>query len=134
LLLHESSIRRAGLPRADLFWWAEDTEYIRWRLQRGHGFTPIVHRESVVRHLHPTRHRIKPAWKYYYEIRNEIYVSVSFKKANRFWRIPKNVARQIVRILFWDRQGVVTKLRIVGLGIRHGLSGRLGKLLDPERP
>ena len=42
-------VEAVGLPRAELFWWAEDTEYCHWRIPQA-GFERRVIEEAVVHH------------------------------------------------------------------------------------
>ncbi len=39
-LIDRLAVRLAGLPMAELFWWAEDTEYLQHRLPRKGWFPP----------------------------------------------------------------------------------------------
>jgi rhamnopyranosyl-N-acetylglucosaminyl-diphospho-decaprenol beta-1,3/1,4-galactofuranosyltransferase len=131
LLVHASKLREAGLPRADLFWWAEDTEYIRWRLERGLEMTPVRNRQAVVHHLRAERRGVKPAWKYYYEVRNDVYVAMHYRDKERFWKIPRNVLRQMARVIYRDRQRVLWKLGLIARGARDGFIGSLGRTIPP---
>jgi GT2 family glycosyltransferase len=65
--------RVGGVPRAELFWWAEDTEYRRWRSPNAGlpGFMvpdALVHQDAI------RQGRGVPTWTYYYETRNLIYL------------------------------------------------------------
>ena len=74
VLIGRDVVATAGLPNADLFWWAEDTEYLRWRIPAS-GVPRQLVPEARVRHSRartPAAHR--PAWRYYYEARNTVYL------------------------------------------------------------
>lgn len=97
LLLDREAVCRGGLPRAELFWWAEDTEYLQHRLPR-RGVQ--VHRvtDAVVVH-EPVRRAVGRApWKTYYEVRNSVYYRLWVQ---RRWPVgPVKLARV-------DRKSVV---------------------------
>ena len=68
----------------------------------------------------------KPAWKYYYETRNSVYYRTHIQRGRRVHRLGPYFARTMLRIcLREDRRA--EKLAVMGLGIFHGLLGRLGK-------
>src|SRR5205823_1041867 len=72
VLLDRKVVETVGVPNADLFWWTEDTEYLQWRIPRA-GFTTIRARDAIVRVGRSRDDQAKPAWKYYYEARNQTY-------------------------------------------------------------
>ncbi len=85
-------IEAVGFPMAELFWWAEDTEYLQWRIPEA-GYNWQVVNEALVDH-DPIRHgEGVPLWKYYYESRNMLYVHLRVKR--RLGRYPRNMS------MFW---------------------------------
>ena len=50
-------VEAVGLPMAELFWWAEDTEYLQWRIPEAGYQQQVVQR----RHRRPRRH--PPGWR-----------------------------------------------------------------------
>ena len=62
-LIAREVVGTVGLPREELFWWAEDTEYCHWRLPRA-GF-PLRFVEAAV--VRPHSQEVAARVKYYYE-------------------------------------------------------------------
>jgi len=134
VLLAREAVRRGGVPRSDLFWWIEDTEYLQWRLPRLHGVPSCRCPTARVEHGLPSRHGPKPAWKYYYEVRNTLHYRLRIQDTS--WR--RRGARMLVVTLRSSARallepGRLSKLRMVLRGVRDGLTGRLGKRVDPTR-
>ncbi len=96
-LISAAVVREIGLPRAELVWWAEDTEYLQARLI-GHDLVPVEERSAVVHHRRVRTAATKPAWKIYYETRNTI--------EYRFFVQPRNLRS------FWYLIGSVAKLAL----------------------
>lgn len=135
-LLAREVVERVGLPRADFVWWAEDTEYLHWRIpQAGVPVTRVA--DAVVLHGRVRRHGAKPAWKYYYETRNTVYfrLFVQRRRGRRFYRL----ARSLVRLAGGALRGPapLRDAGMVGRGLVDGVLGRLGPrvpLVAGERP
>ena len=122
----------AGVPKEELFWWIEDTEYLQWRLPIIYGAQTIYAREAITQHT-ATRPRHKPAWKYYYESRNTVYYRLYVQQkryARRCRRLIKFVGKTWLRIIFVEDEKL-KKSRYFLKGTWHGLKGRLGKTIDP---
>ena len=65
------AVVRCGVPREDLFFWAEDGEYFFRLRTAGHA---LVHEEdALVRVVRVRNDSTRPAWKYYYITRNGVY-------------------------------------------------------------
>jgi rhamnopyranosyl-N-acetylglucosaminyl-diphospho-decaprenol beta-1,3/1,4-galactofuranosyltransferase len=119
-----------GLPMAELFWWAEDTEYLQWRIPEA-GFTMQVVGDALVDH-DPIRHGDGvPLWKYYYESRNMLYVHLHVKR--RLGRYPLNMAKLLARAVLRERNGRLRRLAVMARGMSDGLRGKLG-LRYPVEP
>jgi GT2 family glycosyltransferase len=119
-----------GLPMADLFWWAEDTEYLQWRIPKA-GFTMQVVGDALVDH-DPIRHgEGVPLWKYYYESRNMLYVHLHLKR--RLGRYPLNMSKLLARALLREKGGRLRRLMVMTHGVSDGVRGKLG-LRYPVEP
>jgi GT2 family glycosyltransferase len=141
-------VAEVGVPDADLFWWNEDTEYLQWRIPRA-GFKVVRNAHARVE-VSRSRHGGKPAWKYYYEARNQVYYRVHTQRPRgsdrvrrpqtrrvRWWRAMRSVSRLAVRALVRESGHRVAKFTMVIRGTRDGIAGRLGRtvLVDaPDRP
>ena len=88
-LVSHQIVEKVGVPRADLFWWAEDTEYLQWRIPEA-GFPMRVVGDAIVRH-DSIRHGVGvPVWKYYYEARNMLYVHLYVTVSYTHLTLPTN--------------------------------------------
>ncbi len=122
-LVSREIIEKVGLPMEELFWWAEDTEYLQWRIPEA-GFPIRVVGDAVVSH-DSIRHGVGvPVWKYYYEARNMLYVHLYVKR--RLGLYPRNVSKLIGRAILREPEGRLTRLGAIIDGLRDGASGRLG--------
>jgi GT2 family glycosyltransferase len=138
VLLARPVVEAVGVPDADLFWWSEDTEYLQWRIPRA-GFR-VERCEAArveVRKARPDA--AKPAWKYYYEARNQVYfrmvtqrVAVETRPKWLTWRVragraARSVGKLAVRAVVRERRQRLRKLGMVARGTVDGLRGRLGR-------
>ena len=131
VLIDRLAIRMAGLPKAEMFWWAEDTEYLQYRLPlKG----VVVVRAPEARVLYDLIRRVggRPAWKYYYEIRNMVWFRLSVQRGSEAWKLPRTVFGLLGSALLSEGRG--EKLRMYAMGMAHGLTGRLGTQVRPPRP
>jgi rhamnopyranosyl-N-acetylglucosaminyl-diphospho-decaprenol beta-1,3/1,4-galactofuranosyltransferase len=122
-LIDSSIVREVGLPNADLFWWAEDSEYCQWRIPQA-GHPRRVARKALVHHDGIRQHASTPTWKYYYETRNSIYLH--FYVMHRVGLFPRNYARLIGRALWRERSGHLKRVGAIARGTADGVRGRLG--------
>ena len=132
-LFDAAVVREVGVPRADLFFWAEDTEYVARLRTAGHRRTHVP--DAAVMHLNPrARRRGQPRdWQLYYEVRNTLEYRLRIRR-----RTVKGVARAV--------GGVVGKLASIVLlepgkrrslwwwwmGVRDFRRRRLGRVVDPD--
>jgi GT2 family glycosyltransferase len=144
VLLPRSVALAVGLPDEDLFWWTEDTEYLQWRIPRA-GFAVVRSKSAVVR-VHRARASVeKPAWKYYYETRNQIHHRLRVQRPGplrpiprhlklrvRAYRASKSTAKLLGRALLVERDERVNKSVMALRGTADGLLGRTGKRVDPD--
>jgi rhamnopyranosyl-N-acetylglucosaminyl-diphospho-decaprenol beta-1,3/1,4-galactofuranosyltransferase len=116
-------IEDVGLPMAELFWWAEDTEYLQWRIPKA-GYPRRVAKDAVVNHDAVRQGGPVPLWKYYYEARNMLYVHLYVKR--KVGRYPRNVALLFARALLREHDGRPRRLSVMARGLVDGARGRLG--------
>ena len=131
VLIDRLAVRLAGLPRAEMFWWAEDTEYLQFRLpHKG----VIVVRAPEARVLYDLIRRVggRPAWKYYYEVRNMVWFRLAVQRGSEAWKLPKTVFGLLGSAIVSEGRG--EKLSMYGKGLAHGLMGRLGNQVKPPAP
>ena len=122
-LVAREIIDEVGLPMAELFWWAEDTEYLQWRIPQA-GYPMRVVGDAAVRHG-AIRHGVGvPVWKYYYEARNMLYVHAYVKR--KVGRYPRNVLKLLGRAVLSEPEGRWERLQAMGKGLNDGAHGRLG--------
>jgi hypothetical protein len=133
VLLAKDLVMRVGLPIAELFYWAEDTEYLQNRIMRVHKVQPLRVHDAVVKHLH-RRTKRHPSWYFYYTARNTLYYRSYIIGYNwhRFVRTIYLLPYLFSVILFKERRKV-TKIYLLARGVFDGLRGRIGKRVDPEK-
>ena len=148
VLLPRAIVIDVGVPDADLFWWNEDTEYLQWRIP--HAGYAIVRSAHARVDVSRSRNAAKPAWKYYYEVRNQVYYRLHTQRPRagdpvhrsrtrrvRWWRATRSVSRLAVRALVREPGDRGAKFAMVMRGTRHGIAGRLGRTVPvdtPDRP
>jgi GT2 family glycosyltransferase len=130
-LISRSLVALLGLPRADFVWWAEDTEYLQWRVY-GAGIEPANEPCAVVEHRRVRITPTKPAWKIYYEVRNTIFFRLYLQRKpfRRFKRMSRSLSKLLAQILAREDHKAV-KLVAYWRGVFDGLSGRLGLRVPP---
>jgi rhamnopyranosyl-N-acetylglucosaminyl-diphospho-decaprenol beta-1,3/1,4-galactofuranosyltransferase len=148
VLLAREVVETVGVPDPALFWWNEDTEYFQWRIPRaGFRVERCAAAEVSVRRTRPDA--AKPAWKYYYEARNQVYyrhvtqrprsrpVPRVLSRRVRYGRATRSVGKLLARSLLRERAQRGRKLAMVCRGTLDGLCGKLGRTVpvdDPDRP
>lgn len=126
VLIPKEIVQAVGVPRAEFFWWMEDTEYLQWRIPRA-GFD--VARVPAARVIHNrANERTKPGWKYYYETRNAAYYRLFVQGRARTGRLRIAMLRTLLRILLVERRRM-SKLRMFVRGYRDGRAARLGRTI-----
>lgn len=116
-------IEAAGLPMSELFWWAEDTEYLQHRIPQL-GYEPQLVDDALVDHVGIRQGRSVPMWKYYYEARNMLYVHLYVKR--KVGRYPRSVTKLFARALLRERHDRLRRLGVMMQGLLDGARGRLG--------
>jgi len=116
-------VEAVGLPLTELFWWAEDTEYLQWRIPEA-GFRRQVVDYALVDHAAVRQGDGVPLWKYYYEARNMLYLHLHVE--HRLGRYPRNLARLLARAVLREHGGRLRRLGVMARGLSDGARGRLG--------
>jgi rhamnopyranosyl-N-acetylglucosaminyl-diphospho-decaprenol beta-1,3/1,4-galactofuranosyltransferase len=122
-IIAKTVIAKVGLPREDLFWWAEDTEYCHWRLPRA-GYHLRFVEQAVVHHDAIRQDGDMPTWKYYYEARNMLYLHLHIM--HKLGRYPRNATRLVGRAVLRQQHGRLDCIAAIGRGLMDGAFGRLG--------
>ena len=139
VLIPREIVKTVGTPIDDLFWWVEDTEYLQWRIPES-GFALERCDDAVVEVGLRRAERAKPAWKFYYETRNQVYYRLRVQRQTpggpprrhltarvRSWRAARSVVRLGGMALLREPDGRARKLTMVARGAVDGLRGRLGR-------
>jgi GT2 family glycosyltransferase len=131
VLLSANLVRKAGLPMKELFYWAEDTEYLQNRIMRLLKVKPYRCKRATVHHLH-NRVLKRPSWYYYYTARNTLYYRNHIVGYTwyRFKRTIYLFPYLFFSIMFRE-ENKLRKFRLLFRGIVHGLQGKTGKTIDP---
>jgi GT2 family glycosyltransferase len=128
LLIRGRAVQQAGLPRAELFLWLDDSEYC-CRLHRAGRL--VIAPAAVV--VHPRPEAFCPAalppssyWKHYYGHRNLIYLRSALKPPRSLSGLLYSTVRQALAIVI-KRDHKAWRLRVLVTATLDGLKGRLGK-------
>jgi GT2 family glycosyltransferase len=145
VLLPRAVVGAVGVPNEDLFWWSEDTEYLQWRIPNA-GFDVCWSSASTIEVNRRYPHADKPPWKYYYEVRNQVYYRLYVQRAGdrrpiprhlrlhvRAWRASRAVTKLALRVVVREHDQRAKKLVMVARGTADGLRGRLGHSVLPDR-
>jgi rhamnopyranosyl-N-acetylglucosaminyl-diphospho-decaprenol beta-1,3/1,4-galactofuranosyltransferase len=116
-------VEAVGLPMSELFWWAEDTEYLQVRIPE-RGYRRQVVNDAIVNHDGIRQGDGVPLWKYYYEARNMLYVHLYVKR--RVGRYPRSVSKLFARALLREKDGRLRRLAVMMRGLSDGARGKLG--------
>jgi len=120
-------IETAGLPRQDLVWWCEDSEYFQERVAQC-GWALKVVDEAELDHFGFRRRGSKRAPQIYYEVRNALWLKLRVRHQYRTPRMWPKVVRMVVANAARAARVRPRRLglRALALGISDGLRGRLG--------
>lgn len=132
LLIDREAVSAAGLPRAEFFWWAEDTEYLQHRMPRS-GVEVSRAPAAVVIHEPVRRAGGRKPWMIYYEARNSTYYRLHVQHR---WPIgPLKLLRALAAILLSavHEPPRSERLLMFARGLFDGLVGRLGRRVEPTR-
>ena len=143
VLLAREVVETVGVPDPTLFWWTEDTEYLQWRIPQA-GFRVERCPEALVSVRRTRPDAAKPAWKYYYEARNQVYYRLVTQRPTsrpvpryltrrvRVGRAARSVGKLTVRAVLREHTQRGQKLAMVGRGIADGVRGRLGRTVPVD--
>lgn len=131
-VISREAVTRAGLPREELFWWIEDTEYLMHRLPR-RGVDVRHAPNAVVWHWPVRRGSVRPPWRVYYETRNSTWFRLHIQ------RTPHSFRRWLVtvsRLAAASMRDAPRHKNLAALvrGLRDGLLARLGRTVVPPTP
>jgi GT2 family glycosyltransferase len=121
-LISRAAVKDAGLPREDLFWFEEDSEYTRYRLPRA-GYPSRRVWGAVVHHLPARHHKAVPVWKFYYEARNLTWFHMYVRR--RLGWYPRLIVVLVGRAVL-EANGRTVRVMAIGRGIWHGATQQLG--------
>jgi GT2 family glycosyltransferase len=144
VLLPRLVVESVGVPTPELFWWTEDTEYLQWRIPRA-GFELVRSEHAIVEITRARASADKPAWKYYYEARNQVYYRLWTQRFSgpgpvpryltvrvRVWRAARSVLKLGARAVWRERRGRTRKSGMVLYGALDGTRRRLGRTVRPD--
>ncbi|GIU83701.1 MAG: hypothetical protein KatS3mg008_0476 [Acidimicrobiales bacterium] len=126
VLLRRVVVERAGLPMRELVWWAEDTEYLQWRV-RNTGFGELLVPNAHVDHHRGGERDGRALWKLYYETRNTVYFRLWIQR--RPYRRFRRMARSLTKLAWRAIRSGADARAATALwfrGLVDGLTGRLG--------
>lgn len=143
MLFHRSLIERIGLPRADFFMYAEDTEFT-WRITAAGGRVVQVIR-ALIDDLEPARQRTadlrnrftaallaESNFRTFYAVRNLACFERHFRRRNRFiFALNQRLYFALLRF-YAHRLSRMAAYRFIRASASEGLAGRLGP--DPRFP
>jgi GT2 family glycosyltransferase len=129
-LLPSELVRIHGVPREDFVWWAEDTEYLQWRLGELGRVASIRVDGARVHHRHTPRGMVSD-WKLYYEARNATFLRMHLKRHNyrRLLRLWGYLLRQSLATPSGSSR--LHRLTLAATGVAHGVAGKLGRRIEP---
>jgi rhamnosyltransferase len=140
-LIRVDAVRKAGLPRRDFFMDFVDYEHC-LRLRRN-GFLIGVVKGCAMPHTigHPRSVTFlgrrkswstHPAWRDYYKVRNRAFVVwQEFPSLKAKAYVVYQLLKQTAGSLAYDPQKM-TRIRLMWLGFRDGVKGRLGPTVQPK--
>ena len=131
VLIAREVIVHAGLPLKELFYWAEDTEYLQNRLTRVCRIVPFRSERAMVKHLHQRKEK-RPSWYYYYTMRNTLYYR-TYVAGYTWYRFRRTLILfpQSLYTILTKEDNKIKKIGLLFYGFYHGLIGRIGRLVDP---
>jgi GT2 family glycosyltransferase len=145
VLVERQVVAAVGVPNPELFWWTEDTEYVQWRIPRA-GFALTRSEGAVVRVSRSRDDTEKPAWKYYYEARNQTYYRLHTQRVASPGRTPRHLSARVrwgratrtltkltARALTKESSHRGAKFAMVVRGAWDGVRGRLGVTVRADR-
>ncbi len=126
-------IEKVGYPIRELFFWGEDTEYLQHRINEIHKFPNRWISSAKGVHFTKRETNYRSSWRYYYEVRNTIYIRLYVKKTTlkRIYKLFKSWFFLLGGIIL-NEDNKTEKLKYFFIGSYHGLIKKTGKTLDPK--
>ncbi|SKB36822.1 hypothetical protein SAMN05660776_0760 [Salegentibacter holothuriorum] len=136
VLLPVGVVNKIGLPDKELFFWGEDTEYLKYRIEEVHQIPCKWVSSAKGVHFATRGKNSRSAWRYYYEARNNIYIRLYVRKnklnlPQRLYKAFKFWLFLLGGLLFKENEKFI-KLKLFILGTFHGVTKKLGKTIDPS--
>ena len=133
VLIPLSIIEKVGYPMKELFFWAEDTEYLQHRIRDLHKYELQWIPSAKGTHFTERINNFRQPWRYYYEIRNTLFLRMYVRKFT--------IARSVKTIKAWifmffsillKENNKRMKMYLFMLGTIHGVLKIQGKIVDPK--
>ena len=135
VLIPINIVNQVGFPKKELFFWGEDTEYLKHRITEVHKFPSNWIAEAKGVHFAGRGKNTRPPWRYYYESRNNIYIRLYVRKSylNLFQRIYKAFKFWLLLLggILLKEDNKLEKIKLFMLGTFHGVFKKLGKTIVP---
>jgi rhamnopyranosyl-N-acetylglucosaminyl-diphospho-decaprenol beta-1,3/1,4-galactofuranosyltransferase len=133
VLLSRDVVEKAGLPLKELFYWAEDSEYLQYRISWQQGLKPLRVENARVQHLH-NRSLKRASWYYYYTSRNTLFYRIHRIGLTRYGiKVLLGIFPYLLYMIFKKEDNKWEKFKLLLLGLFHGLAGKIGKRIDPNQ-
>lgn len=128
VLIPMNIIKEVGYPRKDLFFWAEDTEYLQGRIEQQFHFKSEWIPAAKGVHFTKRVKGYRRPWQYYYETRNSIYSRLYIKKRTpkRIYKIFRTWVKLFANIIVRENQKLY-KIKWFLKGTYDGVFRNLGK-------
>ena len=137
VLLPLKIVNLVGLPKKELFFWGEDTEYLKHRIEEVHQISVKWVSSAKGVHFATRGKNSRAAWRYYYEARNNIYIRLYVRRNNL--NLPQRIFKAfkywsfLLGGLLIKEDNKTIKLKFFLKGTYHGIFKKLGKTVDPEK-
>jgi rhamnopyranosyl-N-acetylglucosaminyl-diphospho-decaprenol beta-1,3/1,4-galactofuranosyltransferase len=132
-LIDAGVIRTIGVPRADLFFWGEDTEFFRRAQLAGFELCPVPD-ARIMHHDPAARRRGEPRnWRLYYEVRNtlELRLRIERRTVKHLSRAARTVFGKAAAIVLFEPKKL-SSLRLWWWAIRDFSRHRFGRVVEPD--
>ncbi|APS39314.1 glycosyltransferase family 2 protein [Salegentibacter sp. T436] len=135
LLIPINIVNQVGLPKKELFFWGEDTEYLKHRINEVHKFQSSWIAAAKGVHFASRGKNSRAPWRYYYESRNNIYIRLYVRRTylNLVQRVYKAFKFWLLLLggILLQEDNKLEKTKLFMLGTFHGVFKKLGKTIEP---
>lgn len=133
VLVPTSIVDQVGYPLKELFFWAEDTEYLQGRIAQKFKYESLWVPQAKGVHFASRNLNYRKKWRYYYEIRNTVYYRLYVQEVTpaRLFKLSRSWFKLFWVILAKDTDKMA-KFEFFFRGTRDGLQKKLGKTIDPH--